>query len=728
MAMIYKSDTKPLKEFIEEIEDIDSTIVIPDLQRPYVWEPSKVILLVDSIFKKWPFGSLLCWEVKGAKKSSNFIPYRPFWEEYVSRNLWNKRRSKETSINRHSDSYTMILDGQQRLQSLLLALGGESWGFTMTDNEWKKDIEGIDEGIDDRHWSAGTLCLDVEAFLEEYEKCGQFIAGIDVEKCLKWAVTDINTGLSSKDKKHIIPVTSLNDGRFLRFSKIWDIAKPGIHLEAHYEKIITDSFSEIPPKILQVFLKQLTQFMVVVADVKNTTEITRLIIRNYENSEIPDRGIYNDAIVKIFARLNSAGRTLTNEEITLAWLKTGWSEAEEEVKRNIECTTELENLLSEINDNNDENGMRMPMDNLVKILSLLYIIFIRDGNDKSELTFDDKDLIRGDIMKDIGKITLKNWDEIKEAILACKETFEGRKLDECFRSVYAFNIICGWRFVSILSSRHIIGTVRDTEIKFDTAINNAFDLFIDKWYFSTTLSETWSTTANYPAYIGDLCKLHKKIEKCSDPDKAISLLTDELAKWLEDLKQTTINRINSLRAYNRNGVIAYKNILWLWNRLSTDRWSEIQKPMKRWSAVPKLEVDHAIPVRIWEERVEEFIPPEKSYDTTGQEVSVPLNGSAYTKSSLLSEINQLGNCSLLLRSHNRSKQDEPFGSFLNDVYSNDKKQIKTLQFVLKMDDDLLYPLDVEIGQILEKIHARTKEIRSELIEYFNQKERKRQDV
>jgi len=726
MATIYKPYTKSLKDFINEIKDDNSTVVIPDLQRPYVWLPSKVILLVDSIFKKWPFGSLLCWDVKVTKDSSNFIPYRAFWEEYVSRNLWDKRKPRETSISRSSNSYTMILDGQQRLQSLLLALGGESWGFTMTDNEWNKDIHGKDEGIDNKHWSAGTLCLDVESFLKEYEKCGRFIAGIDVGKCLKWAVTDINGGISSKEKREIIPVTSLDEGKFLRFSKIWDIAKPGVRLD--YEKIITDSFSEIPPEILQGFIKQLTEFMMIVADVKNNTEITYLMIMDYENSEITDPGIYNNAIVNIFARLNTAGRTLTREEITLAWLKTGWGEVKNEIKDSKECTSELEKLLSEINGNDNENGMQLTMDNLVSILSLFYIILEQDGNDKSKLTLSDKGLIDGDTMKNIGKSTLRNWNDIREAILACKETFENRKLDECFsRSLNAFYIICGWRFISVLSSRQIIGTVRKTECMFDTEINNAFDLFIDKWYFSTMLSETWSNTDKYPSYVGDLCKLHKTIEKCSDPDKAVSLLTDVLLKWLDELKQTTINRIDSMRAYDRKGVIAYKNILWLWNRLRTDRWAVIQNPIKRGWAVPKLEVDHAIPVKIWNDKVETFLPPE-THDATGQEVSFPINGSAYTKSSLLAEINLLGNCSLLLRSHNRSKQDEPFGSFLNDVYKNDQKQIETLKSVLKMDDDFLFPLDAGIEQIIVKIQARTKEIQKELIDFFNQKESKRQDV
>ena len=31
---------------------------IPDLQREFVWSPKKVLLLLDSLFKGWPFGTL----------------------------------------------------------------------------------------------------------------------------------------------------------------------------------------------------------------------------------------------------------------------------------------------------------------------------------------------------------------------------------------------------------------------------------------------------------------------------------------------------------------------------------------------------------------------------------------------------------------------------------------------------------------------------------------------
>ena len=42
MATIYSSESnKILSEFIKEIVDIDSKAVIPDLQRPYIWNPAQ---------------------------------------------------------------------------------------------------------------------------------------------------------------------------------------------------------------------------------------------------------------------------------------------------------------------------------------------------------------------------------------------------------------------------------------------------------------------------------------------------------------------------------------------------------------------------------------------------------------------------------------------------------------------------------------------------------------
>ena len=63
MGINYDSKRVPLSEIIKNAT-VDATFVIPDLQRSYVWMPHQVTLLIDSIFRGWPIGSLLLWEVK----------------------------------------------------------------------------------------------------------------------------------------------------------------------------------------------------------------------------------------------------------------------------------------------------------------------------------------------------------------------------------------------------------------------------------------------------------------------------------------------------------------------------------------------------------------------------------------------------------------------------------------------------------------------------------------
>src|SRR5271167_4113526 len=65
MATIYSDQHAPLKELLAMAGKIeDATLLIPDLQRPYIWEPTKVVVLVDSLIRGWPFGTLLTWKVR----------------------------------------------------------------------------------------------------------------------------------------------------------------------------------------------------------------------------------------------------------------------------------------------------------------------------------------------------------------------------------------------------------------------------------------------------------------------------------------------------------------------------------------------------------------------------------------------------------------------------------------------------------------------------------------
>ena len=44
-------------------------IVLPEMQRRYVWTSSKVRDLLDSLYRKYPSGTILVWENKVSKDS-----------------------------------------------------------------------------------------------------------------------------------------------------------------------------------------------------------------------------------------------------------------------------------------------------------------------------------------------------------------------------------------------------------------------------------------------------------------------------------------------------------------------------------------------------------------------------------------------------------------------------------------------------------------------------------
>ena len=88
-------------------------IVLPAIQRDFVWPEEKIQILLDSIMRTYPIGIALLWE------TYEDIQYRNFDADFKSDNRQvfkdNSRRKK----------LKVVLDGQQRLQSLYIALYGQ---------------------------------------------------------------------------------------------------------------------------------------------------------------------------------------------------------------------------------------------------------------------------------------------------------------------------------------------------------------------------------------------------------------------------------------------------------------------------------------------------------------------------------------------------------------------------------------------------------------------------
>lgn len=93
--------------------------LLPAFQREYVWRMDQIEELFDSIVRGYPINSMLFWHVKDESKTAwrfyKFLEY--YRERYHTHN-------EHFNTQSHKDFYA-VLDGQQRLTSLYIALFGE---------------------------------------------------------------------------------------------------------------------------------------------------------------------------------------------------------------------------------------------------------------------------------------------------------------------------------------------------------------------------------------------------------------------------------------------------------------------------------------------------------------------------------------------------------------------------------------------------------------------------
>jgi len=108
---LYRDDT-----ISRVIEGVNEKYLLPDIQRPFVWKPEQIYALFDSIMRGYPINTFLFWQIGKDYLIENKIKKFLFVKN-------NKENSTEdlTYIN---SEYYLVLDGQQRITSLFIALKG----------------------------------------------------------------------------------------------------------------------------------------------------------------------------------------------------------------------------------------------------------------------------------------------------------------------------------------------------------------------------------------------------------------------------------------------------------------------------------------------------------------------------------------------------------------------------------------------------------------------------
>lgn len=108
-----------IKEILKKIESGDW--ILPIWQRDYVWKKQDIIALFDSLYRKYPIGNILLWKTKFLKNT-----FCEFKTEADYRNNTNMTEPSKSIPFVKNKEINAILDGQQRLTTLFLALSNKA--------------------------------------------------------------------------------------------------------------------------------------------------------------------------------------------------------------------------------------------------------------------------------------------------------------------------------------------------------------------------------------------------------------------------------------------------------------------------------------------------------------------------------------------------------------------------------------------------------------------------
>ena len=253
-------------------------IVLPATQRVFVWNENQIQKLLDSIMRGYSIGIILIWE------TYENIDYRDFFSDYRADNLLtflNNSRQKRLRL---------VLDGQQRLQSLYIALYGTLEGknlyFDILSGKESDDISeskylfyfGTDEDI--AKWNAR-----IQASLSEEER----VADYAPEWYIK--VTEIFK-ISASEKKNL--------ARKLK-QELTLSEEEADRLSTNFEKF-DDAFY------------------------KQESILKASVIDENLPHDNPDRKSEAD-ILEMFVRVNTGGTKLERSDLIFSLLKLSWKES-----------------------------------------------------------------------------------------------------------------------------------------------------------------------------------------------------------------------------------------------------------------------------------------------------------------------------------------------------------------------------------------------------------------
>jgi uncharacterized protein with ParB-like and HNH nuclease domain len=252
-----KNSSNSFRRFVKYLNNSEQEggYWLPNIQRPFVWKEEQVERLFDSILREYPIGTLLVWKTKSNIRRRRFID-----------NYRDGIKLSDFYIPEDTGQKMLVLDGQQRLQSLFIGLIGS--------------------------YEGKELCLDLLS--------GELAAPDDIKYKFKFL-----------NPKEI----------FLPWIKIKDIV-----FSTKEANLIS---KELKPKFVEpLSTDEETKLETIVNKVNrifnSEDNLLYQVVDNVDNTDL-----YNeDDVVEIFIRANSGGTLLGKSDLLFSLLTSSWDDAE----------------------------------------------------------------------------------------------------------------------------------------------------------------------------------------------------------------------------------------------------------------------------------------------------------------------------------------------------------------------------------------------------------------
>lgn len=262
--------------------------VLPAIQREFVWRPEQICRLFDSLLRGYPFGTFLFWKVPASQ--SHQYRFYDFVRDYHERDA--PHCPDHPTL--HRQELLAILDGQQRLTALNIALFGSM--ATRDSYKWRNNPNAYPRRI---------LCLDLLGDPSEEDQEGEEPGyGFSFRK-------EDETGVVTEDGRLWFParnVMGLSDGPEMHEA----LSRFGLSVEQMKK----------PFKRLDRLYRAVRQ---------------ETLVHGYEEREAD-----LSRVLSIFIRMNSGGTALSYSDLLLSIAVAQWSK--------LDARREIHDLVDELND------------------------------------------------------------------------------------------------------------------------------------------------------------------------------------------------------------------------------------------------------------------------------------------------------------------------------------------------------------------------------------------